>query len=154
MKKYYLAYGSNLNRRQMMNRCPGAKPLGTAVIENYRLLFKGSKSGSYLTIEPEEGSYVPVAVWAVTAPDEQRLDFYEGYPTFYYKKDMMVTYKGILSGTIRTVNAFVYIMHEDRPLGIPSQYYLATCAEGYEDFGFDISPLAEAYEFSCEETYR
>ena len=117
MKKYYLAYGSNLNRRQMMNRCPGAKPLGTAVIENYRLLFKGSKSGSYLTIEPEEGSYVPVAVWAVTATDEQRLDFYEGYPTFYYKKVMLVTYKGILSGTIRTVNAFVYIMHEDRPLG-------------------------------------
>ena len=38
-KKYYLAYGSNLNRNQMRMRCPGAKPLGTAVIEGYRLLF-------------------------------------------------------------------------------------------------------------------
>ena len=33
--KYYLAYGSNLNRYQMRVRCPGAKPLGTAVIKNY-----------------------------------------------------------------------------------------------------------------------
>lgn len=43
MKKYYLAYGSNLNIRQMALRCPTAKPVGTAVIEDYELLFKGSK---------------------------------------------------------------------------------------------------------------
>ena len=49
--KYYLAYGSNLNIRQMQMRCPGAKPVGTMVLEDYELLFKGSKTGSYLTIE-------------------------------------------------------------------------------------------------------
>ena len=48
--KYYLAYGSNLNVRQMMHRCPGAKPVGKMVLEGYELLFKGSKTGSYLTI--------------------------------------------------------------------------------------------------------
>ena len=78
-KKYYLAYGSNLNRNQMRMRCPGAKPLGTAVIEGYRLLFKGSKTGAYLTIEPAEGHYVPVAVWQVTEDDEKVLDRYEGH---------------------------------------------------------------------------
>ncbi len=31
-KKYYLAYGSNLNIRQMRYRCPGAKPIGITVI--------------------------------------------------------------------------------------------------------------------------
>ena len=45
--KYYLAYGSNLNVRQMMHRCPGAKPVGKMVLEGYELLFKGSKTGSY-----------------------------------------------------------------------------------------------------------
>ena len=50
MKKYYLAYGSNLNIRQMALRCPTAKPVGTAVIKDYELLFKGSKTGAYLKI--------------------------------------------------------------------------------------------------------
>ena len=42
-KRFYIAYGSNLNLPQMRGRCPGATIVGTAVIENYRLLFKGSK---------------------------------------------------------------------------------------------------------------
>ena len=55
MKKYYLAYGSNLNIRQMKFRCPTAKIVGTAIIKDYELLYKGSKTGSYLTIEKKEG---------------------------------------------------------------------------------------------------
>ncbi len=70
-KRFYIAYGSNLNLPQMRGRCPGATIVGTSVIEDYRLLFKGSKTGSYLTIEPCEGGRVPVAVWEVTAADEQ-----------------------------------------------------------------------------------
>ena len=41
MSKYYLAYGSNLNTRQMAHRCPTAVVVGTAVIKDYRLKFKG-----------------------------------------------------------------------------------------------------------------
>ena len=67
MKRFYIAYGSNLNVRQMRMRCPDAVIIGTAFIPDYRLLFKGSKSGNYLTIEPHSGSQVPVAVWAVSA---------------------------------------------------------------------------------------
>ena len=79
MKRYYLAYGSNLNLTQMRWRCPDARVLGTAEIADYRLLFKGSKTGSYLTIEPFAGGKVPVAVWEVSIADEERLDRYEGY---------------------------------------------------------------------------
>ena len=60
-KRYYIAYGSNLNIPQMRMRCPGARIIGTSVIPDYELLFKGSKTGSYLTIEPKAGSSVPVA---------------------------------------------------------------------------------------------
>ena len=42
MKKFYLAYGSNLNVKQMRFRCPDARIVGTAEIPNYQLLFKGS----------------------------------------------------------------------------------------------------------------
>ena len=85
MKKYYIAYGSNLNVQQMRYRCPGARVVGISVIKGYELLYKGSKTGSYLTIEKKKDGIVPVAVWEVTADDEKRLDAYEGYPNFYYK---------------------------------------------------------------------
>ena len=94
-KRYYIAYGSNLNIYQMRFRCPTARIIGTAVIPNYELLFKGSKTGSYLTIEPKKGSSVPVAVWETTDQDELALDRYEGYPAFYYKKELTLPIKGI-----------------------------------------------------------
>lgn len=40
-KRYYIAYGSNLNIPQMRMRCPGARIIGTSVIDDYQLLFKG-----------------------------------------------------------------------------------------------------------------
>ena len=110
MKKYYIAYGSNLNVQQMRYRCPGARVVGTSVIKDYQLLYKGSKTGSYLTIEKKKGGIVPVAVWEVSERNEKSLDAYEGYPSFYYKTEMKLQ----LDGTKRKVNAFVYIMHEDR----------------------------------------
>ncbi len=150
-KRYYLAYGSNLNIEQMRYRCPSARIMGTAVIEDYRLLFKGSLTGSYLTIEPLEGASVPVAVWSVTEDDEYRLDHYEGFPSFYYKRELTVTVKGIRSGKERRRRCFVYIMHEDRPLGLPSNAYLETCCEGYMDFGFDRQKLIDACKDSAKE---
>ena len=150
-RRYYLAYGSNLNVAQMAYRCPTARIAGTAVIPDYQLLFKGSKTGSYLTIEPKEGSSVPVAVWSVEEQDERRLDAYEGYPHFYYKKELQLPITGIKTGTVRVRDAFVYIMHEDRLLGTPSAHYLQVCCKGYDDFGFDPKYLVDAYVASSKE---
>ena len=90
MGKFYLAYGSNLNRQQMQFRCPSAKAVGTGVIPNYQLLFKGHGGAAYLTIEPARGSCVPVGIWRVDDVAETALDCYEGYPVFYYKKNFLV----------------------------------------------------------------
>ena len=147
MKKYYLAYGSNLNVRQMALRCPTAKPVGSAVIKDYELLFKGSKTGAYLTIEPKSGAEVPVAVWLVEPADEERLDVYEGFPAFYYKAELELPVR-YFSGKTVGRTAFVYIMHEERPLGLPSGSYVRTCLEGYRNFGFDKSILLAALENS------
>ena len=140
---FYLAYGSNLNVEQMRYRCPNATIVGTAVIKDYRLMFKGSKTGSYLTIEPEVGCEVPVGVWKVTGSDIEALDMYEGYPNFYYKKSM-----NVFCSDGHRHKSFVYIMHEDRPLGIPSSWYVRTCREGYRSFGFDEEVLWEAVKYS------
>ena len=143
-KRYYLAYGSNLNVSQMKNRCPSARIIGRSEIPGYRLLFKGSRTGSYLTIEKQEGTAVPVGVWEVTPTDEAQLDIYEGYPTFYYKKELQINVKGIRTGRVRIRRAFVYIMHENRPFGLPSAYYVRTCLQGYASFKFDKSILEQA----------
>ena len=150
MKRYYIAYGSNLNVRQMRMRCPHATILGTANLKGWELLFKGSKTGSYLTIKECAGSTVPVVIWEVTASDEAALDRYEGFHNFYYKKDIKLQYRGIRTGRRRTVTVFAYIMHEDRPMGVPSDYYMRICMEGYDTFRFDKRVLAAAYK-KCRE---
>lgn len=144
-KHYYIAYGSNLNIRQMRMRCPSARIIGTSNLKDYELLFKGSKTGAYLTVEKKVGGSVPVAVWATTAADEAALDRYEGFPTFYYKAEVELPIKGIRTGKIRTRRCYVYIMHEERPIDIPSVSYVQTCLEGYDSFGFDRQRLIEAY---------
>ena len=153
-KRYYIANGSNLNISQMRMRCPGARIIGTSVIEDYQLLFKGSKTGSYLTIEPKGGAEVPVVIWEVTESDEKALDRYEGYPNFYYKKEMNLDIKGIRTGKVRRRDAFVYIMHEEREIGIPSRYYVNTCLDGYRAFGFDEKYLFDAIRISRRDTHE
>ena len=135
----YIAYGSNLNQAQMKQRCPGATPAGTGYIEGWRLAFRGSKTGSYLTIEPEQGARTPVALWTISEKNEERLDRYEGFPFFYYKKFLPVELE---DGA--TVWGFAYIMHEDRPHGVPSEAYNDTCRQGYLDFRLDRRVLEKA----------
>lgn len=144
MKKYYIAYGSNLNVEQMAYRCPDARPIGTSWLKGWQLLFKGSMTGSYLTIERKANGKVPVVIWEVSERDERNLDRYEGYPRFYYKLPLVLRIKGKLK------DAFVYIMHEDRKLGVPSDGYVDTCLEGYDVFGFDSKYLYEALKISVK----
>lgn len=151
-KRYYIAYGSNLNVAQMKVRCPSARIIGTSRIPDYQLLFKGSRTGSYLTIERKPGAEVPVAVWEISPEDELELDRYEGFPAFYYKKEMTLPIKGIRSGITRSRNVFVYIMHEERSLGIPSRYYVHVCLAGYRFFGFNPQYIEKALLQSREGT--
>lgn len=138
MERKYIAYGSNLNVEQMNYRCPEAQVLCTGVIKDYRLLFKGSYSGNYLTIEPAEGYEVPVVIWTVSEQDELNLDHYEGFPTFYRKETVPVE---TADGTVE--DAFAYIMN-GHVCGAPTRYYLNTCLTGYRSFGFDPAILEQA----------
>lgn len=150
-ERYYIAYGSNLNLQQMADRCPFALPIGTTQIHGYELVFKGSKTGSYLTIQEREDSSVPAAVWRVTNVDEDRLDRYEGYPRFYYKKPIKVRVLDRWKDQVRILNAFIYVMREDRPYGLPSPEYVETCRKGYRDFDLDLEELGKALERTREE---
>lgn len=138
-KKYYIAYGSNLSVEQMAYRCPDARVIGTAEIEDYALLFK-----KFATIEPKKGKRVPVLVWEISPSDEKSLDRYEGYPRFYYKMDMMLAVRMAGTDTSQELTAMVYIMDERRRLESPTGCYYQVLADGYGDFGFDKAVLEQA----------
>ena len=140
--RLYIAYGSNLNLPQMAFRCPTAKVVGASEVKGYELLFRGGSRGAVATIEPLEGSSVPVLLWKIRPQDELSLDRYEGYPNFYRKEMLEVELNG------KPVNAMVYVMNDGREFGAPSDFYLHTIAEGYESAGFDTDFLDQAVEKS------
>jgi gamma-glutamylcyclotransferase (GGCT)/AIG2-like uncharacterized protein YtfP len=144
-KKLYLAYGSNLNLEQMAYRCPTAKVVGKAEINNMQLLFRGPHESAVATIEPRKGSCVPVLVWEITPEDEAALDRYEGFPTLYRKETVNVKLGG------KTIKAMVYIMNEGRPLGMPNCHYYSIILEGYKVVGFDVDILRTAVKRSADE---
>lgn len=133
-RKYYIAYGSNLNVNQMLRRCPDAVKIGASVIEDYKLVFRRG----FLTIEPSEGLRVPVGIWAISEMDEELLDVYEGFPRFYVKQFFRLSVNG------KTVRAMAYVMTPGHQVSPPSRRYFDVCAEGYVDFGLEIAPLLAA----------
>ena len=143
MKKLYIAYGSNMDVDQMADRCPDATLIGQGEIADYQLMFKGSGTGNYATVEPQEGSKVPVLIWEISAADEASLDHYEGWPDFYYKMNIPVAKDG--NGEIMGI---VYIMHEERKFGLPDAGYYDKIADAYEEYGFDKAILKGALEFT------
>lgn len=136
----YIAYGSNLNLSQMKYRCPTAKVVGASEIKDYELVFRGSRHSAVATIEPYEGSTVPVLLWNIKPEDEKSLDRYEGYPSFYGKEDMDIMLDN------KKISAMVYIMTPGHKLGEPSEHYLKAIEDGYLDAGFDIDLLHDAVD--------
>ena len=139
VKRLYVAYGSNLNTYQMRYRCPTARLVGTGIIKDHELQFKGRKDSAFATIAPSEGSTVPVAVWELQPRDEKALDRYEGYPNYYFKQDIPVEMK---NG--ETINGMVYIMDLRQDFGIPSAGYVQTVSEGYHNCRLDTAVLKNA----------
>jgi gamma-glutamylcyclotransferase (GGCT)/AIG2-like uncharacterized protein YtfP len=143
--KLYIAYGSNLNLSQMAYRCPSAKIYGTGILNNWELLYKGHKNNSHATIGRKKGKKVPVLVWEITPSDEHQLDIYEGFPTYYYKQNIMVTIGG------QKKKAMVYIMNKSRKPGKPSKSYIDTIYQGYVDNSFDLRFLSKSLETNAIE---
>lgn len=150
MSKIYIAYGSNMDLEQMRHRCPKAQLLGTGLLEGWRLMFKGSKTGAYATIEREKGLTVPILLWRISAADEERLDRYEGFPNFYYKRIIRAIRTDGNGEDLGRTQGMAYIMHEERNLGLPAMHYFDVLRQAYLKFGFDIKILEDAYTYTWE----
>ena len=145
MSKKYIAYGSNLSVEQMAFRCPEAKIIGMAAIQNWKLVFR-----THATIEPAAGRVVPVLIWEITDRDEKNLDLYEGFPSYYSKQDMTVTMTDFDGKNPQEITAMVYLMEEGHDIRVPYRGYLDTLAEGYRRFGFNPYQLELAMKEAKE----
>lgn len=139
---YYFAYGSNLNRRQMSQRCPDAQPKFTATLPDYKLVFAGwsrRRHGGVATIKPCKAEEVIGAIYEISERCLRSLDGYEGYPTVYTRMDADVFTEGDA-----TIKAITYLMKEPAVEARPSREYLEVIRQGYQDWGLSQAALEKA----------
>jgi hypothetical protein len=142
MSKLYIAYGSNMNKRQMRLRCPTARPLGKFTMKDARLVFR-----VYADLELKPGTEVPCVLWSINELDERALDQYEGSRSAhgYYKEYILLRYAG------QPRKAMLYLMRSDAGVAPPSQAYVDTIREGYQDFEINQKYLNAAIKHAWDE---
>ena len=128
----YAAYGSNLDSRQMLRRAPHSPIRGTGWLVGWRLTFGGEDlgwEGSLTTVVEDPLEQVYVALYDVTAADEQTLDDWEGLGIGIYTK---------IRVRVHTLDgeelAWVYVL-DGYEGGLPSARYLGQLAEAAEAAG-------------------
>jgi gamma-glutamylcyclotransferase len=83
---YYFAYGSNMDQRQMKERCPDSVLLGKAVAKNYQLvftIFSPKRLCGCADIVASKNNSVWGLLYLLLPEDLARLDIYEGHPVHY-----------------------------------------------------------------------
>jgi len=130
---YYFAYGSNLSKKQMKERCPDSKSMFVATLPNYQLVFVGWARrwrGGVATIKPFRGEKVFGAIYELSERDLGRLDKYEGYPDSYNRLNVVV-----FDEDGESVKAVTYIKAGRLEETQPSREYLSAMQQGYKDWG-------------------
>ena len=148
-RRLYFAYGSNMNRKQMLKeRCKGAETVGLAVLYGYELLFRSNGAGTehYGTVEPREGSKVYGTLYLISKENEKTLDEKEGVGNrTYYKKTVRVGLNGVM------FEAMTYIKTRGA-YGAPSENYKNKIADGYRAEFLDLNLLENAIVRSMEKS--
>lgn len=130
---YYFAYGSNLDKKQMQERCPESKPIFVSTLPNYKLVFVGWSRqwrGGVATIKHLMGKKVAGAIYQVSERDLMRLDKYEGYPVSNQRLNVVV-----FDEDGNPVEAVTYIGAGKLEETQPSKAYVEIMQRGYRDWG-------------------
>ena len=126
----YFAYGSNLSRAQMKERCPGSKPLFPATLPNYKLVITGWSRkwmGGTATVQRSNGDKVRGGVYEVSEPDLRKLDRYE---TGYARRNVTVFDEDSEAHEVVT-----FIKTGQVEVSKPSAFYGEVIRRGYKDWG-------------------
>lgn len=133
-KKYYAAYGTNMNLKEMELRCPTAKMVGVGKIIGSQLQFNVYAN----IVKGNKNNVVPVVVWEIDSKCEDSLDNYEGVPYLYHKDyiNVIINDEEIIS--------MVYVINDDVKPQLPTSKYFHRVKKGYIDHGLDMKYLYNA----------
>jgi gamma-glutamylcyclotransferase (GGCT)/AIG2-like uncharacterized protein YtfP len=109
----HFAYGSNMDRRLMLRRCPTAHAIGPARLDHWRFIV--TRDG-YASIVAAPGEVVHGVLWRLGPRDLAAVNAYESVDSGLYRRRML---------TVRRqgcVQALVYVARE-RTAGRPKPGY-------------------------------
>src|SRR6202790_4952957 len=110
---WHFAYGSNMNRAQMLSRVGNILEEHNASLPNFQLRFnkkvRGGTAGA--NVQPAPGETVYGVLYKIDESTFRRLDRYEGVPEHYRRIEIQVTPDGgpASPGGGQPVPAQVYI---------------------------------------------
>jgi gamma-glutamylcyclotransferase len=118
----YFAYGTNMDARQMEQRVPGARLIGPARLDGFRLAFNvysRSWQAGAANLELDADGHVYGVLWELVEDEMKGLDTFEGHPTFYRREEVTV------DGPQGPVIAWTYrVAHQEGAFVRPSDEYL------------------------------
>lgn len=149
----YLAYGSNINRAQMEERCPNQKPkcVTSGYLDGYKLVFDGfssARNGLVADIRKADGFRLPYVIWEILSEEDiDSLNRNEGYVEGRNPENNSYNKVLILIPGFKDVYVYVmsksFIAKRNKSHTIPSNY-IDTIRKGYKEFGLDESILDHA----------
>jgi len=136
----YFAYGSNMDRSAMRYRCPGARAMGPAVLDDHRFFVGIDGWGS---VSASRGEVVHGVLWRLTPRDIAALHAYELLHQGLYD----VRYLPVRHGS-RRVRAMIYRLRR-QAVGASKPGYVERIASAAREWN-----LPEAYIRSVERWSR
>ena len=166
MTLFYFAFGSNMLTERLTRRCPSARPVGPAVMEDHALAFSkiGREGSGKATIFSQPGSEVYGVLFKLDRRELPLLDAFEGKGSGYDRiDDCPVRPFGVLdpvpASTYMAPPAFcdpsllpfdwyhALVLAGARQHGLPDHYVANLAAAAYQPDPETLRPTAlEAFE--------
>ena len=135
----YFAYGSNMSRQQMRERCPDHECLGKAVLKDHALCFPRHstiRNCGVAGLVERTGAEVWGVVYRLHDEDLAALDRREGFDPaqpLEMNRYNRQTIRVLMDG--REVACFAYFARPEPGEHVPNSDYLGTIIEGAEENG-------------------
>jgi cation transport regulator ChaC len=137
---WHFAYGSNMNRAQMLSRTGKILEEHNASLPNYEVRFnkkvRGGTAGA--NIQPAQGKTVHGVLYKIEESAFRSLDRYEGVPDHYRRIEVQVTPEGG-----QPVPAQIYIAQKVEKGLRPSAPYLQAMLDGAGEHNLPASYIGE-----------